>query len=97
MPMHPERLLEHAELEMYRDVYRALPARLAASAGIGVTPDSGPDAPPTLVPTHFRPLGLDHPMFNRTRGIVTPEAAATTLSEAREHFAGAGMRSVSPT
>jgi len=92
MSMPPERLLEHSELEMYRDFYRALPAPLAASAGISVTPAPGPGAPPALAPTHFRAVGFDHPMFNRTMGIVTPDAAATTLSEAREHFAGAGIR-----
>jgi ribosomal protein S18 acetylase RimI-like enzyme len=92
MPKPPERLLEHAELELYRDFYRALPSPLSASAGISVTPDAGPDAPPVLGPTHFRAVGFDHPMFNRTMGIVTPEAAATALSEAREHFAAAGIR-----
>jgi GNAT superfamily N-acetyltransferase len=76
-----ERLLERVEIRMYEDLYRALPAGVAASHGI-----EGHRRGTAL---RLTARGHDHPFFNRTLGVVGPE---TLVGELAAHYAGAGIR-----
>ncbi len=93
-PPHLEARFEGIELEMYTDFYRAIPRELGNRLGIRMVPtvreegDSGAGGRPG--PFHLVARGFDHPMFNRTLGIL--ERATEALEAARGLFAAEGIR-----
>jgi GNAT superfamily N-acetyltransferase len=86
-----EARLEGVELEMYTDFYRAIPGELADRLGIRtVSGDDTSDPGASPGPLHLVARGFDHPMFNRTLGIL--ERATEVLEAARILFPGEGIR-----
>lgn len=86
-----EARLEGVELEMYTDFYRAIPGELADHLGIRMVPAGGATAPGASPgPLHLVARGFDHPMFNRTLGIL--EGATEVLEAARGLFPAEGIR-----
>ncbi len=73
--------LEVAETEMYRDLYEALPRRVARDLGVSLEEDA--------TGVFLRARGFDHPFFNRV--MRPPRADGALLARARDHFGGAGI------
>jgi hypothetical protein len=95
LPLPHPSLLEEVEREMYEDFYRAVPPELAHRRGIRMIPGILPFERPAGSgevngPLHLLARGFDHPMFNRTLGIL--ERAPEVLEAARALFPAEGVR-----
>lgn len=79
-----ERLLETAEIAMYRDLYEAIPAGLARKLGLEA---NGNGCELWLTARCF-----DHPLFNRVMGVGLSRPSRQALSGAARHFKRVGIR-----
>ncbi len=75
-----EAYLEATEVAMYEDMYRALPAEVAASLGV--------EARQVGHALRLTARGFDHRLFNRVLAVTDPMEA---LSDATTHYPSAGV------
>lgn len=79
-----ERLLEVAEIAMYRDLYQAIPSDLARELGLEAREEG--------LELRLAARCFDHPFFNRVMGVGLSRPSRRTLSEAAAYYGGAGTR-----
>jgi hypothetical protein len=77
-------LLDDLEMEMYHDLYRALPRFVGEALGI--------EARQIGSTLRLTARGIDHPFFNRVMGAGVDRDPVEELAEAARHFGEAGVR-----